>query len=117
MKGAEEVLSSEIANPDCPELLPYSRANRAFIRARLRKWDKALEDTQMVICTSSSMMGRLIRLPMESNDAQVPLIAHIAKGFALSGQGNHQEATEAFELALRTCDGRVRSFFKLVKVR
>ena len=116
MERAEEILSKEIAKPDYQEFLTCSRANRALVRARLRKWDKALEDTQMVIRTSSSMISQLIRLPVKLNDDQLSPIAYLTKGFALSGRGNYQEATEAFELALDTCDGRARPFVELVKV-
>lgn len=53
LEKAEDLLSKEIANPDCSELVTYSLANRALIRARLRNWDQALEDARMVMCTSS----------------------------------------------------------------
>jgi len=57
MEKAEEILSMEISNPDYPEFVPYLLANRALVRARLCKWDKALEDaqTKLVNHTSSSM--------------------------------------------------------------
>ena len=56
LEKAEEMLSKEIANPDFPELVTYLLANRTLVRARLRKWDEALEDaqTKLVIHTSSS---------------------------------------------------------------
>jgi len=54
---------------------------------------------------------------MEANNTDVPLITYVAKGFALFGQGNNQEATEAFDLALRICDEDTKPFVELVKVR
>ena len=54
---------------------------------------------------------------MEANDADVPLITYVAKGFVLFGQGNHPEAAEAFDSALRICDGNARSFIELIRVR
>ena len=57
LEKAEEILSKEIRNPDCSGFVKYSLANRALVRARLRKWDEALEDaqTEQVIRTSSSI--------------------------------------------------------------
>ena len=57
LEKAEEILSKEIRNTDCPEFVKYSLANHALVRARLRKWDEALEDaqTEQVIRTSSSI--------------------------------------------------------------
>ena len=54
---------------------------------------------------------------MESNSAHAPLIAYVAKCFALFGKGNHQEATEAFDSALRICDDDARPFVEPFMVR
>lgn len=54
---------------------------------------------------------------MESEGVDVPLLAYIAKGFALFGQGNHQEGTEAIDFALLNCDDDARPFVELIKVR
>ena len=54
---------------------------------------------------------------MEANNADVPLITYVSKGFVLFEQGNHQEATEAFYLALHICDEDTKPFVELVKVR
>lgn len=53
---------------------------------------------------------------MELNDADTLLIVYVAKGFTLFGQGNHQDATEAFDFALRNCDDDARSFVEVIKV-
>ncbi|KAF8553285.1 hypothetical protein OG21DRAFT_1485545 [Imleria badia] len=93
---AEVILSKEITKPDCPEFVTYSLANRALVRARLRKWNEALEDAQM------------------SNNAHGPLMA-VARCFALHGQGNHQEAMETFDFALGICDANARPFIEPFK--
>ena len=119
LERAEEILSKEITNPDCPEFVKYSLANRALVRARLRKWDEALEDAQtnLVIRTSSSMPSLLNLLPTEANNVDVPLITYVAKVFVLLGQGKRQEATEAFDIALCICDDDAKPSIELTKVR
>ncbi|KAG6375324.1 WD40-repeat-containing domain protein [Boletus reticuloceps] len=102
LEEAEEILSNEITQLDCPEFVTYSRANRALVRARLRKWDKALEDVRM-----------LLRWPKV---AHTPPIAHVADAFVLFGEGNHQEATQAIDSALCLCNDNTKPFVKLIKL-
>lgn len=54
---------------------------------------------------------------MESDDGDAPLLAYIAKGYALLGQGNSQKGMEAIDFALRNCNEDARSFIELIKVR
>ena len=45
---AEEILTSEIERNSNPS--HYHLANRAFVQARLRQWNGALDDAQAVTC-------------------------------------------------------------------
>ena len=58
----EEILSNEITDEGFRDFIHYARANRSLVRARLRKWDEALEDAEaaMVICIASCTQSVLI---------------------------------------------------------
>ena len=53
---------------------------------------------------------------MKSHNGQNPLIAYIAKGTALCGQGKHEAAVNVFNKVLRDCDSNAKDFVERIKV-
>lgn len=110
------MLSTEIT--DEGYFVQYARANRSLVRARLRKWDEALEDAEAttVICITFSTELALTPGHVKSHGDQAPLIAYIAKGIALCGQGKREGALDAFDAVLRECDSDTKNVVEHIKV-
>ena len=54
--------------------------------------------------------------PVKSHNDQKPLIAYIAKGAALCGQGEHKGAANVFDVVLRDCDDDTKNFVERIRV-
>lgn len=93
---AEMLLSEEITNTTSPS--HHVLANRALIRARLRRVTLALTDVNRSLQVQQSPIG------------------YIANAVALLGQGNREGALRIFDLAFRVCEPRGSKLLSLLKM-
>ncbi|KAG2160223.1 uncharacterized protein EDB93DRAFT_47699 [Suillus bovinus] len=93
---AEELLTREI---DAIANKYNSYANRSFVMARKRRWDRALQDAS------------------KSVDIQPSFTGYISKGIALCGRKQVRDAIKAFDLASMFTGGDIKAnhFLLLVK--
>ena len=119
MDETEEILSNEISDGGFRDFVHYARANRSIVRARLRKWDEALEDAEAAMVINLYRLFHTVSAdigPVKSYNGQKPLIAYIAKGTALCGQGKHEAAVNVFDAILRDCDNDTKNFVERIRV-
>ncbi|KAH0831026.1 WD40-repeat-containing domain protein [Lanmaoa asiatica] len=116
LSASEKILSTKIKDNHYRDLIQYARANRALVRARRKNWPGALEDANAITVTwSPYMVLWTTQVCVQSNNDQAPLIAYIAKGIALRGQGDNEGAMRAFTTG--NSDRNTTHFVECVKVR
>ncbi|KAI6013008.1 hypothetical protein EDC04DRAFT_2609462 [Pisolithus marmoratus] len=90
LEQVEHILSREIEDKRYQYFTCYARANRALVRIRRGNLNGALDDTEAIMgVIADSSYG-------QTNSAQIPPIAHIAKAIALIRQGKQRDAMDAF---------------------
>ena len=91
-------------------------ASRALVRARLRQWDAALVDAELVLVTLFSHAPPLTSIYTKAIEIQPSVIGYIAKSVALVGNGDRLSGYRACDIAFERFHSSHVSFLLLVKV-
>lgn len=114
LENAEVLLTRAIVDSRHPT--QYVFASRALMRARLGKWDAAIDDAEKVFTTLYSHMPALTLIHIKSINVQPSVIGHIAKSVALVGQGKSHAGYRACDIAFEHFHSTHVTFLLLTKV-
>lgn len=94
----------------------YLLASRALVRTRLREWDTALVDAEMVLIALIAHTLTLTLIYTEAIDLEPSVIGYIAKSVALVGKGERHKAYRACDIAFARCHPSHATFLLLIRV-
>ena len=97
LEDAEALLTTEIHQHQHPKY--HCLAARALVRARLKHWDEALVDAEMVLPALLSHSLTLTPTRTKAIDAQPSMIAYIARSLAHVGKGEKDKGYLACDIA------------------
>jgi hypothetical protein len=92
-------------------------ANRAIVRAHLRRWDVAIVDVEKVSPCLLSHPLYLTLINSKSINIRPCVIGYISKSVALIGGGKKEEGCRVFDLVFTHCHPHDLDVLLLVKVR
>jgi len=94
----------------------HALASRALVRARLRQWDTALTDAEMVCIALLSHALILISIYSKAIKIQSSVVGYVAKSMALVGNGESHEAYRTCDIAFERFHSSHSTFLLLIKV-
>ena len=114
LTNAEALLTAAVDKSQNPSHLAL--ASRALVRARLRQWDTALIDAEMVFIALLSHAFVLISIYTKSIKIRPSVIGYVATSIALIGNGERDEAYRACDNAFERFRSSHSTFLLLIKV-
>ena len=102
LEDGEALLTTAIHQHPHPSY--HFLAARALVRARLKHWDEALVDVQMVLLALLSHSLTLTPSRTKAIDTQPSIIAYIAKSLVHVGKGEKDKAYLACDIAFEQFD-------------
>lgn len=114
LADTEASLTDTITNSGHPS--HDALANRAIVRAHLRRWDVAIDDAEKASPCLLSHPLFLTLIDSKSINICPSVVGYISRSVALIGGGKKEEGCRVFDLAFTHCHPHDLDFLLLVKV-